>query len=219
MCSSASQAVEFINSLHCRNYPKGVQLVVNDKTRERLEDLFNNEWHTEGTGSPYVLVEKRTATSFSSNKYFNGFDIRTTGCSNTSVKGYYPLADTVEGHRAELSRREEEKRAEELRKHDAYLTKRCAELLEIRKGWYSVSLTYERMTYPAMKPVESTFSGKCIAESGHDAYNKTIAEIEKDGIASFNAIYPDLTSPNYSFFYLGVKTDDGYTLKEWEDEA
>lgn len=218
ICSSASQAVEFINSLHCRNNPKCAPLVVNKRVLELLESLFEKEWNTDGPGFPYILVETRTATCYDRHEYYDGFKLRTTNCSNTSIKGYYPLADTVEGHNAELLRRQEEKRAKQKREREAYFMKRYAELSETRKGWYSVSLTYERMKINSMRMVESTFSGKCIADSGLDAYRKLIAEIEKDGEASFNAIYPDAKSPCYEFVYLGVKTDDGYTYKEWEDE-
>lgn len=68
-----------------------------------------------------------------------------------------------------------------------------------------------------MRQVETTFSGKCIASSGMEAYNKAIEELRKDGEASLNAVFPGPTSHNYSFLFLGVKTDDGYTYKELEE--
>lgn len=217
MCENAEQAIEFINSLHFHGNENCPKLVVNDKTNEQLHDLFEAEWHTEGQGFPYIEVIKKANCFCSWDKYYDGHDLRTTNCRNTSIKMYYPLGDSIEEHESEYNRRMEEKRNASILRAQAERERREKELFEKREGWYSVSLTYTRIAYPKMNYVESTFTGKCIASSGADAYAKALKEIEKDGEASMGASFPDVCSGNYSFVFLGVKTDDGYTMKELEE--
>lgn len=213
ICKSAEEAIDFINSLHCRNNEKCQKLVVNERVKELLTDLFNGKWEKEGEGFPFILVEKKTPISYDRRKYYNGYQIRTTNCSSTAINMIMPLAETVEEHDAEFERIIEEERQASIQQAEMLRAKREQELLEVKEGWYSVSLTYTRMRMRDMRMVETTFSGKCIAKSGYDAYNKAIADLEKDGEASFNAIYPDALSGDYGYLYLGVKTDDGYTMQ------
>lgn len=127
---------------------------------------------------------------------------------------YYPLGDTVEEHNTELARRKTERDEQARKRRDEYLTKRNAELSEQREGWYSVSLTFQHLKYPSMRMTETTFTGKCIASSGMEAYNKAVEDIEKHGELSMGAVFPEPTSESgYSFLYLGVKTDEGYTFE------
>lgn len=213
ICKSAEEAIDFINSLHFRNNENCQKLVVNERVKELLTDLFNGKWEKEGEGFPFILVEKKTPISYDRRKYYNGHQIRTTNCSSTAINMIMPLAETVEEHDAEFERIAEEKRLAFIRREEKLRAKREQELLEVKEGWYSVSLTYERMRMSDMRMIETTFTGKCIAKSGYDAYNKAIADLEKDGEASFNAIYPEAVSADYDFIYLGVKTDDGYTMQ------
>lgn len=217
ICRTAGEAVDFINSLHCRNNPHCQPLVVNQRTDELLHDLFRSEWHTEGSGFPYVEVIKETPVFVNRQRYHTGHDIRTTGCCSTSIKMYYTEAETVEEHDAMVERANRERAEQARQRREAELTRRYAELSEKREGWYSVSLTYTRLGIRDMRTIETTFSGKCIASSGMEAYQKAIKELEKDGEASLGAYFPEPTSGNYSFLFLGVKTDDGYTYKEWEE--
>ena len=215
ICKSAEEAIDFINSLHCHNNENCQKLVVNERVKELLTDLFNGKWEKEGDGFPFILVEKESLTSYyyERNVYYTGHQIRTTNCSTTSINMIMPLGETVEEHEAEVERIVEEKRLAFIRREEKLRAKREQELLEVKEGWYSVSLTYERMRMSDMRMIETTFTGKCIAKSGYDAYNKAIADLEKDGEASFNAIYPDALSGYYRYLYLGVKTDDGYTMQ------
>lgn len=217
ICQTAEEAIEFINSLHLRNNPNCNKLVVNDNVKRILQSLYENEWDTSGPEFPYIKVELATPYLYNYKKYYDGFQIRTTGCSNTSIYGYYPLGETVEEHDAEVERIRAEKAEQARKRREEELDRRYTELSEERKGWYSVSLTYERMRMRDMRTIETTFSGKCIASSGMEAYHKAIEELRKDGEASFNAVFPEPTSHNYSFLFLGVKTDDGYTYKELEE--
>lgn len=218
MCETAEQAVGFINSLHFHDNENCPKLVVNENTATLLDDLFQREWVTDGPGYPYIEVKKTEGIFFSCIKYYSGHDIRTTNCRNTSVKIYFPLGGTLEEHDAEFSRLEEQKKAASIQRMQEEHLKRDKELDEQKEGWYSVSLTYTRMKYPQMQVVETTFTGKCIASSGRDAYRKAIADLEKDGEASMGAVYPDVYSYNYSFLYLGVKIDGGYTFQPLNEE-
>lgn len=217
ICQTAEEAIDFINSLYHRNNPSCNKLVVNDNVKRILQSLYENTWDTSSFEFPCILVKQNTPYMSGMKKYSNGFQIRTTNCGNTFIEGCYPLGETVEEHDAEVERIRAEKAEQSRKEYEEYLTKRHAELSEKREGWYSVSLTYERMRMRDMRMVETTFSGKCIASSGMEAYSKTIKEIEKDGVASFNAVYPLPTSANFSFLFLGVNTDDGYTFKELEE--
>lgn len=214
MCENAQQAIEFINSLYYRNNTHCQPLVCNQRVTEMIHDIFAQEWNTDGPGFPFVEARKVTPISRSIQKYYDGHDIRTTGCSTTSIKMYYPLGDTVEEHNTEVARRKAERDEQARKRRDEYLTKRYAELEEKREGWYSVSLTFQHMKYPSMRMTETTFTGKCIASSGMEAYHKAVADIESRGELSMGAIFPEPTSEGgYSFLYLGVKTDEGYTFE------
>lgn len=219
ICQTAEEAIDFINSLYYRNNPRCNKLVVNDSVKRILQSIYENTWDTSSFETPCIVVKLDTPYMSGVKKYSNGFHIRTTNCGNTFIEGCYPLGETVEEHDAEVERIRAEKAEQSRKQYEECLTKRHAELSEKREGWYSVSFTYERARMRDLRMVETTFSGKCIASSGMEAYSKTIKEIEKDGVASFNAVYPLPTSANFSFLFLGVKTDDGYTFKELEEHG
>ncbi len=212
LCTNADHAIEFINGLHFHGNPHCEKLVVNERTKNLLIDLFNNEWTTEGGKMPHIVVKKTSPILFSRNEYYNGHDIRTTNCRNTSIKMYEPLGGTIEEHEKEYNRIIEERKEQSLKREQEYRNQREIALTEKKEGWYSVSLTYVRTKYPRFNYVESVFSGECIASSGYDAYLKTIKAIEDDGEASLGALYPDAYSSNFCFTFLGTKTDDGYTM-------
>lgn len=213
ICKSAEEAIDFINSLHFRNNENCQKLVVNERVKELLTDLFNGKWEKEGEGFPFILVEKKTPISYERNVYYTGHLIRTTNCGITSIMMMMPLGETLEEHELEVEREFQRNEAVYIRLMEEIRSRKEKALNEIKEGWYSVSLTYERMRMSDMRMIETTFTGKCIAKSGYDAYNKAIADLEKDGEASFNAIYPEAVSADYEFIYLGVKTDDGYTMQ------
>lgn len=214
ICSNAEQAVEFINSLHYHNHAAAWKLECNDRTKGLLNEIFAQEWNTDGPGYPFVKVWISSPLGREWKRYYTGSEIRTTGCSNTSIYMYMPLGDTLEEHNAEVARRKEEREENERKRRDAELTKRYRALSEKREGWYSVTLTFQHLKYPSMRMTETTFSGKCIASSGMDAYDKAIKDIEKHGELSMEAIFPAPTNDScYSFFYLGTKTDEGYTCE------
>ena len=217
ICQTTEEAIGFINSLYFRNNPNSSKIAVNNNVRKILQSLYKNEWNTSGPGFPYIKVKTDSAYISDCKMYTDGFQIRTTNCGNTSIYGYYPLGETVEEHDAEVERIRAEKAEQARKRYEEELTRRYAELSEERKGWYSVLLTYERMRMRDMRQVEITFSGQCIASSGMEAYHKAIEELRKDGEASLGANFPEPTSRYYSFLFLGVKTDDGYTDKELEE--
>ena len=85
MCENAQQAVDFINSLHYRNHEHGSKIIVNDYTRELLNDIFEGN-----------------------NKFQN--EIRTTNCGGTSIQVIQnPLGDTIEEHLEKLKERDHDR--------------------------------------------------------------------------------------------------------------
>ena len=205
ICSNAQEAIDFINTLHYRDREDFWPISVNDHTRRLIDEIFSQEWDT-SAAYPYVWITKKYkpySTDTYQDKFYSNGCIRTTNCGNTDIRAIMPLADTIEEHDAviaEQQRLEEEriKKAVEERKN-----KRIAELNEVRPGLYSVSLTYTRLNIHSMRPIESTFRGKCYANSGIDAYRKTIEDIEKHGEWSIGADYPESTSSNFDFYFIG----------------
>lgn len=213
LVKTANEAVEFINSLTLRNQGR-MKISCSEHTRELLEDLFQGEWKENKFGAYYIRVKKQDAITFSCKDYFSGFQLRTTGCSNTSIFCHRPLGDTLEAHKAEGKRIADERMAEKVARAERERNARMDALYQQREGWYSVSLVYERMRMDNMRTVETTFTGKCIAKSGIDAYDKALDSIRKDGEASFGATFPSPESEScYSFLFLGTKTDGGYTYE------
>ena len=55
-----------------------------------------------------------------------------------------------------------------------------------------------------------------------DAYNKAVNAIADEGFTHRGNIailesWADATSHGYDFLFLGVKTDEGYSVEKWEE--
>lgn len=85
MCENAQQAEDFINSLHYRNHEHGSKIIVNDYTRNLLNDIFEGGNKSQS-------------------------EIRTTNCGNTAIQVIQkPLGDTIEEHLEKLKERDHDR--------------------------------------------------------------------------------------------------------------
>lgn len=219
MCETAEQAIEFINGLKFRNQENQRSICVNEHTEKMLRAAFDTEWQTNDYGKSYILIKGMFP--------IYTLEIATTGCGNSRIYGYKPLGKTVEEHDAVVTARRE---AELLRQKAILNEKREARMLELnasRKGWYHVELDVRLDVFNDRGNnymADKTFSGDIIAASGMDAYNKAV-EYVKRGPEEFSTrttmgILQDYSDPygdGFSFIFLGVKTDDGYSVEKWEE--
>lgn len=208
LCSHPEEAIRFINELQYR----GVNLICNNNCSVRIKALFEGDivYYPSGYIN-YIKYNKETIPGFS--------ELATTGCSTTRIKFYPALADTLEEHEMLYRNKLEEEKQKRLKDNEQRINKRIIELNEQRKGWYAVSLTFDRSIYSHgdFKYVDSDFSGKIIAESGMDAYIKTVDHLKKSIDILPGSQYPVAHSSRFWFEFLGVKTDDGYSVDVWNE--
>ena len=93
------------------------------------------------------------------------------------------------------------------------------ELNEEREGWYYVELNDIKVIGTFNRgndhPIYKDFSGKVIAKSGADAYQKAVKHLEEtmmNDCTTRNFTYwhhecPDMMSGNFYFSYLGTLSD------------
>jgi hypothetical protein len=209
---TADEAIAVINTWQTyggkRDYASPI--MVNATTEQKIRDLFRDGLGTYPGGQPRTYV-----------------GLRTTGCGAWEI-GFHPaLADTLEEHESIYNERREAAKAERKRLAEAAIQGRLAELNEQRKGWYHAELTIRAMVF-AQKGndymTDLTFSGNVIADSGADAYDKALKHVmdhpeeltHRGNIATLHA-WPDMTSHDYSFTFLGVKTDEGFSIDKWNE--
>ncbi len=131
---------------------------------------------------------------------------RTTGCGAWECLLFateFDTYDAYKAHRDELLQQKAHDREQ----------KRLAELHNTRRGWYRVSL--ELSGDGILAPIHSgkDFTGEVIANNGADAYMKAVEECRNMAPEFAPA---DMMGAGYSFEFLGVKTDDGYSVALWE---
>ena len=211
IAKTADEAIAVINTWQTYGRKTSADnIVVNEKTAEKIRDLFRDGFGTYPSGQPRTYV-----------------GLRTTGCGAWEI-GFHPaLADTLEEHERIYNERREAAKAERKRLAEAAIQGRLAELNEQRKGWYHAELTIRAMVF-AQKGndymTDLTFSGNVIADSGADAYDKALKHVmdhpeeltHRGNMATLHA-WPDMTSHDYSFTFLGVKTDEGYSIDKWNE--
>lgn len=212
IAKTADEAIAVINTWQTyggkRDYASPI--MVNATTEQKIRDLFRDGFGTYPSGQPRTYV-----------------GLRTTGCGAWEI-GFHPaLADTLEEHERIYNEQREAAKAERKRLAEAAIQGRLAELNEQRRGWYHAELTVRAMVF-AQKGndymTDLTFSGNVIADSGADAYNKALDHVQRHpeelvhrgNMATLHA-WPDMTSHDYSFTFLGVKTDEGYSIEKWEE--
>ena len=186
------------------------RIVVNAETMLKIRRLFADGLGTYPSGQPRTYV-----------------GLRTTGCGAWEI-GFYPaLADTLEEHERIYNEQREAAKAERKRLAEAAIQRRLAELNEQRRGWYHAELTVRAVVFAQRGNdymTDLTFSGNVIADSGADAYDKALRHVQdhpeelthRGNIATLHA-WPDMTSHDFSFTFLGVKTDEGYSLDKWNE--
>lgn len=229
ICGTAEQAIEFINSLHYRNLENQPQLAANQHTKDLLSNVFASEWkHRDIFNARNEKIGEETYIMLPHRMIEGQLKICTTNCRGTEIYGYCPMADTVEEHDRILLEREAKRDQERAEKREAAVQKRLEKLYEQKNGWYRVSLDLRLMVFnnhgnDYME--DTTFTGDIIADSGADAYNKTVKHIldspsevvNYHGNASTLQSWSDMTSYGYEFYFLGVKTDDGYSVEKWKE--
>lgn len=185
-------------------------ITVNEATAEKIRTLFRD-----GFGC-YPSGEERTYLG-----------LRTTGCGAWEI-GFHPaLADTLEEHERIYTEQRDRAKAERKRQAEAAIQRRLTELYEQKKGWYHAELTIRAMVFAKKGDdymADLTFEGNVIADSGADAYDKALKHVQehpedlthRGNMAVLHA-WPDMVSHDYSFQFLGVKTDDGYSVEKWQE--
>lgn len=208
---TADEAIAVINTW--KTYGRkttGDNLVVNERTAEKIRALFRD-----GLGS-YPSGQPRTCET-----------MRTMGCGAWDISFYPALADTLEEHERIYSEQREAAKAERMRQAEAYRQKRLAELNEQRRGWYHVELNLRLMVFAQRGNdyfADTTFEGDIIADSGMDAYQKAVKHVQdnpgelthRGNMATLHA-WGEPDSSDFSFQFLGVKTDDGYSVEKWQE--
>ena len=184
-------------------------IVVNERTAEKIRDLFRDGFGTYPSGEPRTYV-----------------GMRTTGCGAWDI-GFHPaLADTIEEHERIYNEQREAAKAERLRQAEAAKQRRLAELNVQRRGWYHVELDVRLSVFAQHGNdylTDITFEGNIFAESGADAYGKVVKHVldhpeeltHRGNIGSLHA-WGEMDSGNFRFTFLGVKTDEGFSMEKWE---
>ncbi len=208
MAHSAEEAIAVINTWKPygrKNSPDCI--VVNDRTAEKIRDLFRDGFGTYPSGEP------RTYAGF-----------RTTGCGAWEI-GFHPaLADTQEEHERIYNERREAAKAERMRQAEVASMRRVAELSEPRRGWYHVELDLELYVFAKQGNdycTQTTFEGNIIADSGVAAYRMAVQHVldypeeltHRGNFASLK-FYARLDSSGFRCTFLGVKTDEGYSVEK-----
>jgi hypothetical protein len=209
---TADAAIAVINTWQTyggkRDYASPI--MVNATTEQKIRKLFRD-----GLGS-YPSGAARTCET-----------MRTTGCGCWDITFYLALADTLEEHERIYNEIRERNKQERKRLAEVAIQRRLEELNEQKRGWYHAELTVRAMVFARKGNdymTDLTFSGNVIADSGADAYDKALKHVmehpeeltHRGNIASLHA-WPDMVSHDYSFTFLGVKTDEGYSVEKWEE--
>ena len=204
---TADEAIATINTWHTYGHHDEF-IVVNDVAEKKIRELFTNGFVEQYGGG------KSTAVT-----------LRTTGCGCWDIIIRPALADTLEEHNRIYNEQREAAKQERMRQAEAAKQRRLAELNEQKRGWYHVELELRLSVFNNNGNdyrTEKTFSGNVIANSGMDAYDKAVNEIKNEGFTHRGNIamlesWAEPTSHGYEFLFLGMKTDDGYSVEKWEE--
>ena len=188
---------------------------MNALTEKKIRDLFRDGFVTsyEGGKSPSVRI-------------------RTTGCGCWDICITPALADTLEEHERIVNERREAAKQERIRLSAAVKQRRLAELNEQRRGLYHSQIELCLYVFTSRgndRRQYVDYSCNMIADSGMDAYNKTLQYVKDHpeelttrsmkhrGEWAILESACDPTSGGYVFTFLGVKTDEGYSLDKWKE--
>ncbi len=208
---TADEAIAVINTW--KTYGRKTtrdNLVVNDCTAEKIHTLFRDGLGGCPSGQP------RTCET-----------MRTTGCGAWDISFYPALADTLEEHERIYNEQREVARGMRIAQAKAVKELRLKKLNEQRRGWYHAVLNIRMMVFNERGNdyfTDTTFEGNIIADSGMDAYNKAVKHVQehpeelthRGNLAVLHA-WGEPDSSDFSFQFLGVKTDEGYSVEKWEE--
>lgn len=209
---SASQAIAIINTWKTYGRKNSTdpadRIEVNEVVKKKIQALFRDGFGTYPSGEPRTYM-----------------GVRTKGCGAWEIGFCSALADTVEEHNRigkEIYKMQEQKHKEARKEYEQ---RRLAELNEQRRGWYRVEIRFTIGIIANFKFAERTLSGYFLADSGADAYRKVVKYLEScppevvnfHGEATVLHAYAEMTSDDFSFTFLGVKTDDGYSVEKWNE--
>lgn len=208
---TADEAIAQINTWHPYGRKNSTDTItVNEATAEKIRTLFRDGFGCYPSGEPRTYL-----------------GLRTTGCGAWEI-GFHPaLADTLEEHERIYNEQREAAKQERKRLAEAAIQRRLEELNEQKRGWYHAELTVRAMVFARKGNdymTDLTFSGNVIADSGADAYDKALKHVmehpeeltHRGNMASLHA-WPDMVSRDFSFTFLGVKTDEGYSVEKWNE--
>lgn len=197
MVSSVEESINAIQSFHNYGGKNNPLLVVNHNTLASLTELFD-KGSVRGSKFPWL---------------------RTTNCGNKDIRFFEPLGDTIEEHEANYRAKCEAEKAERIRIAEEAKQRLLAEYNEVRRGWYRVEVSISALLVSNGRRVVRDFVGKVVADSKMDAYNKAIAQMD-DYCAERGYIFESAEKWNSSLNdieFLGMKTDEGYSLAAWEE--
>ena len=204
---TADEAIAVINTWHTYGHHDEF-IVVNDTSEKKIRELFSNGFVKTYEGN------KSTAVT-----------LRTTGCGCWDIVIRPAFADTLEEHNRIYNEQRESAKQERIRLAEIAKQRRLGELNEQKRGWYHVELELRLSVFNNHGNdyrTDMTFSGNVIADSGMDAYDKAVKSIHNEGFTHRGNIamlesWAEPTSNSYEFLFLGVKTDDGYSVEKWEE--
>ena len=211
---TADEAIAVINTWKTYGRKTSTQpsdcITVNERTAEKIHELFRD-----GLGVYY------------NNKPRDYYSVKTTGCGAWSIYFRHALADTLEEHNRIQEEREALEAEERKKRHEHYVQKRLSELNEQKRGWYHASLEIRLYVFnnhgnDFIRDTE--YNCDLIADSGMDAYGKVVEWVRKhpeevvvNGNVACLQSFCEPTDMGFSFTFLGVKTDEGYSVEKWEE--
>lgn len=213
-CPTIIEAANFISSQ--RNQRNGLHLVINPQTALRLEALYMGML----SYNPYNGLPQTAIMPDGSRYEFmsNNIDLNPINAGKHSIQVIQALAPTEDEHNRLYAAKNANRKAEELARAKEFRKARTAELYTRRRGWWAVSLEFERWTWDGDKDIATpcTYTGNIVAKDGAEAYRKMVRDIEADAEITPVRQLPSEWSPRYQPTFLGLKTDDGYSIEAWE---
>lgn len=206
---TADEAIAVINTWHTYGHHDEF-IVVNDTSEKKIRELFSNGFVKTYEGN------KSTAVT-----------LRTTGCGCWDIVIRPALADTLEEHERIYNERREAAKQERMRQAEAAKQRRMAELNEQKRGWYHVSLKMRLYVFANRGNdwmENADYSCNLIADSGMDAYDKVVKyvkdhpqELTVRGNITALQSFCGPADGGFECTFLGVKTDEGYSVEKWEE--
>lgn len=187
------------------------RIKVNAQSEKKIREIFECGFYPEQVKYPSVLCGS----------------LRTTGCGAWDICFYPAFADTLEEHERIYNERREIAKKERMRLAETAKQRRWTELKEYKRGWYHVSMEIRLYVFTDKgNDLRTSMEYSCniIADSGIDAYSKTSKYLQDHpeelkhhrGWAVLESVCAP-TSGDYDFTFLGMKTDEGYSVEAWEE--